>query len=199
MRNGVMLGWTAMLLGACGEVVPAESEDTQVDEVDEVDEADETQEGEDTGSVEEEETEVEHFELPTGSWIITSSQILADECDIKDHVDRGTPGSVLMVASGSAGEFFLEDSEGDSDRCVLSGREFVCDASQAVDDTARNMGFNADIYYETAQSGEFATDTTLSLRADVVLDCVGSDCGLLSLLLGSFPCELVLGMELAPM
>jgi len=199
MRNGVMLGATTLVMVACGEPVPDESGHSQVAEseaVDETEESDEVEEVEDTGVAEEE--EVGPFTLSTGSWVITESEVLSDECGIKEHVDRGAPGSVLVVHEAGEGEFFLEDSEGDSDRCVLNGRNFVCDASQAVDDTARNMGFNADIHYETAQSGAFSSDTTLSLRADVDLDCVGSDCGLLSLLLGNFPCNLALGMELSP-
>ena len=191
-----MLSTTVVFLLACGEPVTESPEDTAVEQQDGAEE--EEEEVEDTGQVEEVPGN-DVFELPVGSWVITDSEVLSDECDIKEHVDQGAPGSVLVVESGGESEFFLRDSDGGADRCVLSGRNFLCDASEAVDDTARSMGFNADIHYETSQSGTFSTASTLSLQADVDLNCVGSDCGFLSLLLGSFPCNLVLGMELSPM
>jgi hypothetical protein len=60
------------------------------------------------------------------------------------------------------------------------------------------MGFDADIVVSTTRTGEFIDESTLHLRADVELDCNGSDCIILAILLGNFPCALVLDMDLVP-
>ena len=130
--------------------------------------------------------------------MITQSHFLEDACDVKDYVTSGSVGSILSVEPGTPGEFVLVGSEGDAEPCALSDHLFSCETSERTDPTARNMGFDADIVVRTARTGEFIDEDTLQVLSDVELDCEGSDCGILAVLLGNFPCALVLDMELAP-
>ena len=149
----------------------------------------------DTGAPMEEEIPV--FAPSQGTWTVLASVLEQDGCGLEDAVNRGEPGNTAQITVLEPSSFeLLFDNGGESTACDVTSETaltFGCDAVEDIDNTARDMGLNADIPFTLMTDGTFVDETLLELTSEVEIDCDGDDCGVVALLLGtSFPCTMVM-------
>ncbi len=149
----------------------------------------------DTGDATEQANPV--FAPSQGTWTVLESVLEQDGCGLEDAVDRGEPGNTAQITVLEPSSFeLLFDNGGESTNCAVTSEtqlSFACDAVEEIDNTARDMGLNADIPFTLMTDGTFVDETFLELTSEVEIDCDGDDCGVVSLLLGtSFPCTMIM-------
>jgi len=144
-----------------------------------------------------------------GDWVIVTAQLTLDECGLEGFMDRGQPGSVFQLANTASSTFDLTFG-GDKNQtsgggevlpCSLIGssRAYECGSSLSERDLTDEFGLDAVLPVEMSAWGEFTSETIGSLTTQVDLSCVGSNCTLVGLLLGtSFPCTMVNSTEVEP-
>jgi len=124
-----------------------------------------------------------------GSWIVTAGEVVEDGCGV--DIGRGEAGATLELEDLGDQRIALTFSGGERVECALDGSDYLCDESESVDDTARSMGFDADLPVTLSTSGRFSAEDSMSMGTDVEIDCSGGDCVVLEVLVGnSFPCEM---------
>jgi hypothetical protein len=149
----------------------------------------------DTGAPAEEELVV--FAPSQGTWTVLTSVLEQDGCGLEDAVNRGEPGNTAQITVLAPSAFeLLFDNGGESTDCAVTSESaltFACDAVEEIDNTARDMGLNADIPFTLMTDGTFVDDSLLELTSEVEIDCDGDDCTVVSILLGtSFPCTMIM-------
>jgi PBP1b-binding outer membrane lipoprotein LpoB len=162
-------------------------------------ETQETQETEETEEIEEIEDPV--FSPIDGDWVVIDSELLRDDCGLRDFVNRGEPGTILILELMDSDNFEMTfTTGGEIVSCELDteNQQYQCDSEDSIDETPRDLGLNASILVNLTSYGSFDSDAQMSLVSDVVLGCDGPDCFWVELLLGTaFPCEMTLSSEVS--
>jgi hypothetical protein len=137
------------------------------------------------------------FSPQGGTWTVTESELTHDGCGLEDKVDRGKPGTTLSLSQGEIGFSMLFEA-GETVQCRLSEEQgFQCDPTQTIDTTASDLGMNADIPVTITTVGNFADESNMWMESTVDINCQGSDCALIQILLGtSFPCSMTMASDL---
>lgn len=144
-----------------------------------------------------------------GDWVIVTAQLTLDECGLEGFMDRGQPGSIFQLENTASAAFDLtfggdaEQTSGGGEvlPCTLAGNtlSYECGSSLSERDLNDEFGLDAVLPVELSAWGEFSSETVGSLTTQVDLTCVGSNCTLVGLLLGtSFPCTMVNSTEVEP-
>jgi len=139
--------------------------------------------------------------LSAGTWVVTESEVTEDGCGLTGQVDRGTPGSTMdLLPTGELSFDLTFASDGEVSHCALEGEaDFACLAYSGTDDRPAEYGLSAVILVERDSWGNFDSSESLLLVSDVFLECQGSDCGWVNILLGSnFPCSMEMESLFAP-
>jgi len=149
------------------------------------------------------------FEPLAGDWVIVTAQLTLDECGLEGFMDRGQPGSIFQLDNTSEAAFDLTfggdeaqtSGGGEVLPCTLdeSTLAYECGNSLSERDLNDEFGLDAVIPVDMSAWGDFTTATMGSLTTQVDLTCVGDNCGLVGLLLGtSFPCTMINSTEVEP-
>ncbi len=137
------------------------------------------------------------FSPQGGTWTVTASQLTEDGCGLEDKVDRGQPGTTLSLSQGETGFSMLFEA-GETVQCRLGEEQgYLCDPTQTIDSTASDLGMSADIPVTITTVGVFSDDASMWMESTVDINCQGSDCALIQILLGtSFPCSMTMASDL---
>jgi hypothetical protein len=177
-------------------------EDEVTDEPPAEDEEDITEEEEEDPEEPEEPVEDEVGPLlSAGTWVVTESEVTEDGCGLTGQVDRGTPGSTMdLLPTGELSFDLTFTSDGEVTHCSLEDEmDFGCLAYSGTDERPAEYGLSAVILVERNSWGSFDSSESLRLVSDVFLQCQGSDCGWVNILLGSnFPCSMEMESLFAP-
>lgn len=132
-----------------------------------------------------------------GSWSLTASDLVQDDCGVATYQD---PDELIAetweVSHVDASTFALSAAgEPPGDCGVVDGVSFSCEPTQVRQDLS-SYGFAAEMVVDTVFSGELGRDwDTMSGPTDIVVTCEG-DCWLVELVL-DFPCDMRVDLELA--
>lgn len=137
------------------------------------------------------------FQPAAGTWLVVESELTLDQCGLTDLVDRGTPGTTLELRLGGD-NFSMEFSGGETVNCTAEETlDFLCEPSSSIDSTAKDNNLNADIPVLIETIGLFEDASNMWMESTVDIDCDGSDCALIELLLGTqFPCQMAMASDL---
>ena len=191
-----------LVLSACDEDAPSSDtpapdvSDTQVDPGDQESSDDTNETGPDTSEEEEEE---ELFQPVAGDWVVQESTLLSDDCSLSEEVNRGEPGTLMILEPLSDSEFEMTyTTGGEVVACTLdhSLLTYSCLPAESIDETPSSYGLNAVILVTLESEGTFTSEADMSLRSVVELDCDGADCFWVEQLMGtSLPCEMSMQSE----
>lgn len=202
MKRALFISFSALALSACGPedgpVADAEQPEditdttgSAVEESDPEDSTDSTPEGSDEPG----------FAPSAGDWVVMESELLEDGCGLTDYVDRGKPGTILILEPLADDDFEMTfTTGGEIVSCSVNDEALTydCDPSESIDQTPADYGMNATIPVTLTSSGQFDSDVEMYLISTVELDCEGEDCGWVELLLGTtFPCEMTMQSDVS--
>ena len=133
------------------------------------------------------------FQPTAGDWVVQESTILADECGLTDLVDRGEPGTILILEILSEADFEMTyTTGGEIVSCDLDAQSqaYNCEPFESIDETPSSLGLSASIPVVLTSTGQFSAEDEMTLTSTIELSCTGDDCFWVEQLLGTaFPCE----------
>lgn len=137
--------------------------------------------------------------VPTeGDWTLDDPSVHVDTCNVEEHLGPYGEGSTSTLQMTAATTFDLTDQGGEVDACTLTGLSFACDTQSTADDTPSDSGFDAVMLVESTTSGSFSDADTVTIQTVVQMDCEGTDCAAIEMMLGGpFPCDLTLSQDAA--
>ena len=130
------------------------------------------------------------------SWTVTARSFTNDPCGAADWVSQGEVGNVVTLLDEGGGRFLMAGEEPPDDECDLSGWSYFCASRSDEDYTPQDYGLDAIIVFDALVYGDFVDASTMTMMADVVLNCEGADCGVVEAIVGGSACELTLQMDL---
>ena len=131
------------------------------------------------------------------TWTVTGRSFTHDPCGAADWVSHGEVGNQVTLLDDGGGKFTMAGEEPPDDQCQLDGWSYDCDSRTDEDTTPQDYGLDAIIVFDALVYGDFVDEASMTMSADVVLNCEGADCGVVEAIVGGSACELTLQMDLA--
>lgn len=109
-----------------------------------------------------------------GGWSFVGSAAVDDTC-MFDQLAVDSPGTFTLTNNGD-GTFTVDDTQNVFD-CTIDGSSFSCPSRLAgEEDIGGQFSLDAIVNYNVTATGSFSSETAMSGRQQIVVDCVGADC-----------------------
>ncbi|KIG17443.1 hypothetical protein DB30_03144 [Enhygromyxa salina] len=109
-----------------------------------------------------------------GAWSYMGSAAVDDTCML-DELTVDMPGTFTITNNGD-GTFTVNDTQNMFD-CTIDGSSFSCPSRLAGEnDIGAQFSLDAVVRYNVSASGSFESETQMSGRQTVVVNCDGADC-----------------------
>jgi hypothetical protein len=115
-----------------------------------------------------------------GGWDFMGSAAVDDTCNF-DQLAIDNPGTFTLTNNGDS-TFTVNDTDNMFD-CTIEGSDFTCPSRLAgEDDIGAQYNLDAVVSYNVVATGMFSSQTEMSGRQEIVIDCAGDDCGTFEML-----------------
>ena len=131
-----------------------------------------------------------------GTWDVTDYELTRDDCGLANwqNVDDFVPSSFEITLTGEDA-FTMAADGGEAGACVVDQvGVFSCD-SDTVEESV-GYGLDATMVIETAFSGSLDSTMEMTGQTDLDVTCDGSSCEYLSYAGLSFPCPMVIEIDI---
>lgn len=123
----------------------------------------------------------------SGAWEYSGYDARVNDCDIPDDYGDSDGGFGLVNEGGGSFRVFPNDGT-DAFDCSLDGADFTC-PDRATESAVVDPQFDAVLVGQATAEGTFSDPENATGSQTAIIECEGSDCGLLEAATGAqFPC-----------